>query len=81
MSELSEVSSQKFNSSLVSGAMGNSADFEETVCNYIDALNEIKRIRNRSKRYCLVYDALGYEQFMIAGTLQINQSTVSRNIK
>ncbi|MCX6383158.1 MAG: hypothetical protein NTV16_01525 [Actinobacteria bacterium] len=80
-SELVEASSQKFNSSLVFGTMGNSADFEEVICNYVDALTEIKRIRNRNKRWCLVYESLGYEDYMIAEVLRINQSTVSRDIK
>lgn len=80
-SELVEASSQKFNSSLTFGAMENNADFEEVVCNYIDALNEIKRVHNRNKRWCIVYDSLGYEEYMIAETLRISQSAVSQNIK
>jgi hypothetical protein len=80
-SELVEAGSQKFEGDIVSGSENTDADFEEVVCNYIDALNEIKRIKNRNKRYCLVYDALGYEQFMIAGILRVNQSLISRNIK
>ncbi|MHB8280584.1 MAG: hypothetical protein ACYDIA_23505 [Candidatus Humimicrobiaceae bacterium] len=80
-SELVEASSQKFNSSLVFGTMGNSADFEEVICNYVDALEEIKRIRNRNKRWCIVYVSLGYEEYMIAETLRMSQSAISQNIK
>ena len=80
-SEFIEVSSQKFNDDIISGSENTDAGFEEIICNYIDALNEIKRIRNRNKRLCLVYDALGYEQFMIAEILHIAQQTVSKYIK
>ncbi|MHB1334504.1 MAG: hypothetical protein ACYCXQ_00920 [Candidatus Humimicrobiaceae bacterium] len=80
-SELVEAGSQKFEGDIVSGPENTDADFEDAVCAYVDALNEIKRVRNRNKRYCLVYDALGYEQFMIAEVLRMNQSTVCRNIK
>lgn len=79
--ELVEASSQKFNSSLVFGATDNSADFGEVICNYVDALEEIKRIRNRNKRWCLVYASLGYEEYMIAETLRVSQPAVSKNIK
>jgi len=80
-SELVEASSQKFEGDIISGSENTDADFEDAVCAYVDAINEIKRIRNRNKRYCLVYDALGYEQFMIAGILHIAQQAVSKNIR
>lgn len=58
-----------------------SADFEDIICNYVDAINEVKRIKNKNKRWCLLYDVLDYEQDMIAEILRVNQSLVSRNIK
>jgi DNA-binding transcriptional ArsR family regulator len=75
-----EASSQKFNTSIIQ-TDSTCADFENIVCEYIDALEEIKRIKNKNKRYCLVYRALGYQEWQIASTLQINQSTVSRHLK
>jgi hypothetical protein len=80
-SELVEASSQKFEGDIVSGSENTDADFEDVICNWIDALNEIKRVKNRNKRYCLVYDALGYEQFMIADELHMAQQAVSKNIR
>lgn len=74
-------SSQKFNSNLTFGTTDNNADFEEVICNYVEALEEIKRVRNRNKRWCLVYASLGYEEYMIAETLRMSQSAVSQNIK
>ena len=47
----------------------------------MDALNEIKKIRNINKRYCLIYDALGYLEFEIAEMLEISRTAVYRNIK
>jgi len=80
-SELVEAGSQKFNTDIISGSMNTDADFEETVCNYIDALNEIKRVRNRNKRFCLIYDALGYEGYMTAEILRVSPAAVSRNLR
>lgn len=80
-SELVEAGSQKFEGDIVSGSENTDADFEKTVCDWVDALNEIKRIRNRNKRYCLVYDALGYFERQIADELHIAQQTVSKHIK
>mgnify|MGYP000848120783 FL=1 len=60
---------------------GYNSDFEDVICGYVDALNEIKKIRNINKRYCLVYDALGYLEFEIAEMLGVSRTAVYRNIK
>lgn len=80
-SELVEASSQKFNGDIVSGSENTDADFENVVCAYVDALNEIERIRNRNKRYCLVYDALGYLEYQIAEILSISPAAVCKNLR
>lgn len=74
-----EASSQKFNTN-IAYTDSTDADFENIVCEYIDALDEIKRIKNRNKRYCLVYRALGYEEWQIASTLRMSISAVSQNL-
>jgi len=79
-SELVEAGSQQFDGVIVQTGNTN-ADFENVVCAYVDALNEIGRVRNRNKRLCLIYDALGYEQYMIAGILHIAQQAVSKNLR
>ncbi len=56
------------------------AYFEKIICDYVSALSEVKKVKNRNKRACLYYDAQGYEQDMIAYELHLNQSTVSRNL-
>ena len=80
-SELVEASSQRFEGDIVSGSENTDADFEEIICAYVDACNEIKRVKNRNKRYCLVYDALGYFERQIADELNIAQQAVSKNIR
>jgi len=80
-SELDDIISQCFTSDIISCSSSTDAGFEDTVCEFIDALNEIKRIKNRNKRLCLVYDALGYLEYQIAETLRISQQAVSKNIR
>jgi hypothetical protein len=80
-SELVEVSSQQFESDIISGSENTDGGFEEIICSYIDAVSEIKRIRNRNKRLCLVYDALGYLEYQIAETLRMSQPAVNKNIR
>ena len=57
-----------------------SANFEDIICDYIQAIEELKKVRNCTKRACAYYDAIGYLQRQIADELHINQSTVSRNL-
>jgi len=54
--------------------------FEDIVCDYVDAVNEIKRVKNYNKRLCLFYDAAGYSDYQIAGILSISHQSVNRNI-
>lgn len=80
-SELVEAGSQKFEGDIVSGSENTDADFEKIICNWVDAVSEIKRVKNRNKRYCLVYDALGYMERQIAETLRISPAAVCKNIR
>ncbi len=80
-SELVEAPSQKFGGDIVSGSENTDAGFEEIICNWVDAQNEIRRVRNRNKRYCLVYDALGYLEYQIAEILSISPAAVCKNLR
>jgi hypothetical protein len=55
--------------------------FEDIVCDYVDAVNEIKRVKNLNKRACMFYDAIGYEQWQTGEILKMSQQAVSNNIK
>ena len=79
-SEFVEASSKNYDTNLIYQISYN-ADFEDIICGYVDALDEIKKIRNMNKRYCLVYDALGYQEFEIAEMLGVSRTAVYRNIK
>lgn len=54
------------------------AEFEDVVCQYIDAMKIANRIRNRHKRAVLIYKALDYCDFEIALNLGISERTVRR---
>ena len=56
------------------------ANFEDIICEYVRALEELKRVRNLNKRACVYYDAIGYNQDQIAWELHIAQQTVSRHL-
>lgn len=79
-SEFVGASSKNYDTNLIYQISYN-ADFEDIVCDYVDAINEIKKIKNNCKRLCLIYDALGYLERQIAEALSISQSTVSKNLK
>ena len=79
--EFVEVRSQQFNDRILTGSENTDAGFEEIICDYVDATGEIKKIRNRNKRLCLIYDALGYMERQTADILQISQQAVSKNIR
>lgn len=56
------------------------AKFEDIICEHIQALGELKRVRNLNKRACIYYTAIGYNQDLIASELHIAQQTVSRHL-
>jgi len=57
-----------------------STNFEDIICEYVCAMEELKRVKSFNKRACVYYGAIGYLQWQIADKLHINQSTVSRNL-
>ena len=76
-----ESSTRWFDDTGICNRSGYNSDFEDIICGYVDALDEIKKIRNINKRYCLIYNALGYLEFEIAEMLGISRTAVYRNIK
>ena len=56
------------------------AGFERIVNDYVDALEELGRVRNENKKACVYYEAIGYNQDMIAYELNITQQAVSKNV-
>jgi len=56
------------------------ANFENIVCDYLEALKELKRVRNLNKRACLYYNAIGYNTYQIADKLNITHQAVSANL-
>ena len=58
-----------------------SAKFENIVCEHIQALGELSKVRNLNKRACVYYTAIGYNQDLTASELHITQQAVSKNLK
>jgi len=56
------------------------SNFEDIICDYVDALAEVMRVKNANKRAILIMDALGYNQEAMADTLHIKHQNVSKNI-
>ena len=56
------------------------ADFEVLICDYVDAINEVKTLKSYRKRQIIVYLAMGHTQDEIADKLHISQPAVSQNI-
>jgi len=54
------------------------AEFEDVICDYVDAVAIAKKIRNVSKRAILIYKAIGYYDWEIALNLGISERTVRR---
>ena len=57
------------------------AGFENMICEYIDAVNIIRKIKNINKRAILLYTAMGYCNWEIAIDLGISEQAISKNIK
>ncbi len=51
------------------------------ICNYVDAVAVVKRIKNINKRAILIYKALGYCNWEIAVNLGISERTVNNYVK
>ena len=57
------------------------ADFEDVICDYVDALTIVKKIRNISKKVIIIYKVMGYDNWEIAEELGISERTIDRLIK
>ena len=57
------------------------AEFEDVICNYVDAIVIAKRIKNVDKRAVLIYKAIGYCNWEIAIILGISERTVNNLVK
>jgi len=57
------------------------ADFEDVICDYVDALVIVKKIRNISKKVIIIYKVLGFDNWEIAEELGISERTIDRLIK
>ena len=57
------------------------AEFEDIICNYVDAVAIAKKIKNVSKKAILIYKAMGYNNWEIAINLGISERTVDNLIK
>lgn len=57
------------------------AEFEDIICDYVDAVAVAKKIKNVNKRAILIYKALGYCNYEIAINLGISERTVNNLIK
>jgi len=57
------------------------AGFENTICEFIDVANLIRKIKNINKKAILVYEAMGYDEWEIAIELGISAQAVSKNRK
>ncbi len=56
-------------------------NFENVMCEYVDAINIIKSIKNINKRAIIMYRAMGYCNWEIAIFLGISERTVDRLIR
>ena len=54
--------------------------FENTICEYLDALMAIKRIKSVRKRVIIAYRAMGYCNWEIAEILGIAEQNVDKHI-
>ena len=57
------------------------AGFENTICEFIDVANLIRKIKNINKKAILIYRAMGFDNWYIAKELGISDQAVSKNIK
>lgn len=57
------------------------ADFEDVICEYVDAINLIKKIRNKRKRDILFLKAKDFNNVQIAISLGISEQAVGQNLK
>jgi len=65
---------------IINGSDIFNADFEVLICDYVDAINEVKTLKSYRKKQIIIYLAMGYTQDEIADKLHILQSNVSRHI-
>ena len=73
------ASSQELHDDLVMGGYSTNADFEDIMCEYVDACNEIKRLKNTKKRQIISYKAMGYMDWEIADKLKISERMVRKH--
>jgi len=57
------------------------AEFEEVICDYVDAVAIAKKIKNARKRAVLIHKALGYSNWEIAINLGVSERTIGNYIK
>ena len=57
------------------------AEFEDVICEYVDAVAIAGKIKNARKRAVLIYKALGYSNWEIALELGISERTISNMLK
>jgi hypothetical protein len=56
------------------------SNFEDIICNYVDAINEIKRLKNVRKRLIIFYKAIGYMDWQVSEFLHIGERKIRYHI-
>ena len=51
------------------------------ICNYVDAVTIVKKIKNVGKRAIIIYKVIGYDDWEIAIFLGVSDRTVDNYIK
>ena len=75
------AASQELQDDLIMGGYQTESDFEDIMCEYVDALNELKRIRNVNRRKIISYSAMGYHNWEIAKMLGMTENGVDWHIR
>jgi DNA-binding NarL/FixJ family response regulator len=54
--------------------------FENTICEYLDALKVVSRIKSVRKRSIIAYRAMGYCNWEIAEIMRLSESMVDKHL-
>ncbi len=54
--------------------------FEDIICEYVDALEVIKRIKSVRKRVIIAYRAMGYCNWEIAEMLRLSEKMIDKHL-
>ncbi len=73
------AASQELQDDLIMGGYQTESDFEDIMCEYVDAMDCIKGLDSRKKQI-IGYKAMGYFNWMIAEKLKCSERTVERDL-